>query len=187
MPSDARSTTSSFNFSVQSSHGYALEYDKLITQIRKLENFKNFLLPKALLQLSKACVAGPIVLINTHRSRCDALVLCCAGDVIHVPLPDLSLARADSLQTWLWDFLSRKSLLSRFRGDLRDEYKVEERGGRVTPRNALDILCELLAALWNDVVKPIMDVISTLALVCSCSLVLTTSNIASISVLYTAY
>lgn len=104
-------------------------------------------------------------------------MLCRAGDVVHVPLPDLSLSRAGGLQTWLWDFLSRKSLLSRFRGDLNDEPEVEDRGGRVTPRNALDILRELLAALWDEVVKPIMDVISTLALVCPRYLVSTASNI----------
>lgn len=163
--SNTRATKSSLGSNAQSSHGYALEYDKLITQIRKLEDFKSFLLPKTLSQLSKACVAGPIVLINVHHSRCDALVLCRARDVVHVPLPEFSLLHAKLLQTWLWDFLARSNLLSRWRGDLRDEYKVEERGGRVTAKEAPDILRELLAMLWAKVVKPIMDVVLTLVMV----------------------
>ena len=44
---------------------------------------------------------------------------------------------------------------------------VRERGGRVTAKEAPDILCELLAMLWAKVVKPIMDVVLTLVTVSS--------------------
>ena len=165
--SNTRATESSFGSNAQSSHGYALEYNKLLTQIHELKGFQDFMQPKKLMQLAKACASGPVVVISVHQIRCDALVLCRAGDVVHVPLPEFSLLHAKLLQTWLWDFLARSNLLSRWRGDLRDEYKVEERGGRVTAKEAPDILRELLAMLWAKVVKPIMDVVLTLVTVSS--------------------
>lgn len=118
--------------------------------------------PKKLPQLAKACASGPVVVISVHQSRCDALVLHGSGNVAHVPLPDFSFRHAKVLQTWFWDYLRRSCLLSRWRGDLRDELEAEERGGRVTAKEAPDLLRELLAKLWTEVVNPIMDVVSTL-------------------------
>ncbi|KAI0093498.1 CHAT domain-containing protein [Irpex rosettiformis] len=143
-----------------SSHGYALEYDKLISTIRELEGFEDFMQPKTLSQLAGACTSGPVVVINVHESRCDALVLCRAGDVIPVPLPELSLVRAMGIQKYLWDLLRAKRFLSRCRGDLQDE--DDERGGRVTEMEPPDMMRKILADLWNWVVKPIMDIVSTL-------------------------
>ena len=166
-PSDAQATTKlPPNPGAQSLHSYALEYEKLITQIRKLEGFERFMRPKMLPQLSNACAGGPVVIISMHKSSCNALVLSYPANVVHVPLPEFSLVRANGLRTRLWDFLSRECLLSRWRDDLRDESGVEDRGVRRTSREAPDILRKVLAALWNEVVRPIMDVVSTLIPVC---------------------
>ncbi|KAI0083206.1 CHAT domain-containing protein [Irpex rosettiformis] len=153
-------TPPSLDAQPQSSHSYALEYDKLLTRIRELEGFKDFLQPKTLSQLAGACTSGPVVVINVHESRCDALVLCRAGDVIHIPLPELSLSRAMATQKYLWDLLRAKRFLSRCRGDPQDE--GDERGGRVTEMEPPDMMRKVLADLWNWVVKPIMDVVCTL-------------------------
>ncbi|KAI0083514.1 CHAT domain-containing protein [Irpex rosettiformis] len=152
--------SSSPDIQVPSSHSYALEYDKLISTIRELEGFEDFLQPKTLLQLAGACTSGPVVVINVHRLRCDALVLCRAGDVVPVPLPELSLVRAMGIQKYLWDLLRAKRFLNRCRGDLQDE--DDERGGRVTAMDPPDMMRKILADLWNWVVKPIMDIVCTL-------------------------
>ncbi|KAI0083113.1 CHAT domain-containing protein [Irpex rosettiformis] len=156
-------TQPSLEGQAQSSHTYALEYEKLITQIRELDGFKDFLLPKTLSQLTDACVSGPVVVINVHESRSDALILHGAGNVVHVPLPDLSLFRATDVQNQLWDLLRAKRFLSRSRCEMphRDEHG-EDRGGRVTAMDPPDMMRKILADLWNWMVKPIIDVVCTL-------------------------
>ncbi|KAI0083496.1 CHAT domain-containing protein [Irpex rosettiformis] len=160
MSMETQLPSSSHDIQAPSSHGYALEYDKLISIIRGLEGFEDFLRPKTLSQLAGACASGPVVVINVHESRCDALVLCRAGDVVHIPLPELSLDRAMGIQKYLWDLLRAKRFLNRCRGDLQDE--DDERGGRVTEMEPPDMMRKILADLWNWVVKPIMDIVSTL-------------------------
>ncbi|KAI0083315.1 CHAT domain-containing protein [Irpex rosettiformis] len=158
----AHSAQPSLKGQALSSHTYALKYEKLVTQIHELDGFKDFLLPKTLSQLAGACAAGPVVVINAHKSRCDALVLYGAGDIAHVPLPDLSLLRAKFIQKLLWDTLRAKRLLNRCRGNTRDEFEHDDRGGRVTAMDPPDLMRIILAELWNRVVKPIMDVVCTL-------------------------
>ncbi|KAI0083077.1 CHAT domain-containing protein, partial [Irpex rosettiformis] len=145
-----------------SSHAYALEYDKLIAQIRELEGFKNFLRPKNLSQLIGACASGPVVVINVHESRSDALILHGGGDVICVPLPDLPLSRATEVQSQLWDLLRAKRFLNQSRGEMRDE-DSDEKGGRVTAMDPPDMMRKILADLWNWMVKPIVDIVLTLS------------------------
>ncbi|KAI0083313.1 CHAT domain-containing protein [Irpex rosettiformis] len=148
----------------QSSHTYALEYDKLITRIRDLDGFEDFLRPKNLSQFIGACTSGPVVVINVHEFRSDALVLHGAGDVVHVSLPDLSFFRATDVQSQLWDLLRAKRFLNRSRGETRDEHcDGDDRGGRVTAMDPPDMMRKILADLWNWIVKPIMDVVLTLS------------------------
>ncbi|KAI0083320.1 CHAT domain-containing protein [Irpex rosettiformis] len=160
---ESRKTQPSLEDQAQSSHTYALEYEKLITQIRELDGFEDFLLPKTLSQLTDACVSGPVVVINVHESRSDALILHGAGNVVHVPLPDLSLFRATDVQNELWDLLRAKRFLNRSRCEMphRDEHG-EDRGGRVTAMDPPDMMRKILADLWNWMVKPIVDVVCTL-------------------------
>ncbi|KAI0083205.1 CHAT domain-containing protein [Irpex rosettiformis] len=160
MPTEARLLSSSPDIQAPSSHGYALEYNKLISTIRELEGFEDFMQPKTLSQLAGACTSGPVVVINVHKSRCDALVLYCAGDVVHIPLPELSLSRAIDIPDYLWNLLRAKRFLNRCRSDMQDEN--DDRGGRVTEMEPSDMMRKILADLWNWVVKPIMDIVCTL-------------------------
>ncbi|KAI0084242.1 hypothetical protein BDY19DRAFT_548247, partial [Irpex rosettiformis] len=164
LPSSAevRRAQPSLKGQAQSSHTYALEYEKLVAQIRELDGFEDFLLPKTLSQLTDACVSGPVMVINVHESRSDALILYGVGDVVCVPLPNLSLSRATDVQSQLWDLLRAKRFLNRSRsGEMRDE-DSDERGGRVTAMDPPDMMRKILADLWNWIVKPIMDVVLTL-------------------------
>lgn len=152
------SASESLEARTRTSYSLALEFEKVIEKIRNLDGFADFLRPKRFTQLVKACATGPVVLVNVHESRCDALILYHPADVAHVPLTDFSEDIAKKLQTRLWSALKAERLLSRF----RDEYKDDEldRGGYTVgrTRNEIDPLHRILSDLWTLVVKPIIDV-----------------------------
>ncbi len=66
---------------------------ELVERIKALPGFARFLLPLPLgiAELRPAAAEGPVVAINVHASRCDALALCADG-VVPIPLPGLSAA-----------------------------------------------------------------------------------------------
>lgn len=157
------STQLSLDTQARSSHGYALEYDRLIKQIRQLEGFENFLRPRAYSELICACAVGPIVIINIHSAKCDALILHQPGRVKHVPLSSFSEVHAKKLHKDLWSILNLRRLRSRFDDSdvLQDDEDV--RGGNLPGKGAKhDPMYKILADLWNLVVKPILDVVCTL-------------------------
>ncbi|KAI0088457.1 CHAT domain-containing protein [Irpex rosettiformis] len=140
----------SLKVEVQSSHNYALEFENLVARIREIDGFENFLRPKTLAQLADACSSGPVVVLNVHALRCDALILCHPGEVKHVPLPSFTYNRATELHSDLWSVLKAR--------------KLRDRGQNLpgSGRSKNDPMFQVLGDLWKLVVKPIMDVISTL-------------------------
>lgn len=148
----------------RSPHSYAAEYQKLLTHIRTLQGFESFLKPKTFPQLASACLAGPVVVINTYRSRCDALVLHHSDDrssVKHIPLPALSHRHATQLRKDLWAVLTTRGLRGRFRDG---QHKTsEDRGARLPGKGMRrDPMFKMLADLWLMVVRPIVDFVRTL-------------------------
>ncbi|KAL5634393.1 hypothetical protein ACGC1H_002452 [Rhizoctonia solani] len=123
----------------------AKEYQEVLAQARKLPGFEDFLQPMKAQSLARAARHGPIVVINCHTDRCDALVIL-AGDhtVHHIPLPNFSGEKA---------LEARQSLESSLRcKGIRDRgVKVREQPGHK------DNMADVLAVLWHDVVKPILD------------------------------
>ncbi|KAE9391588.1 hypothetical protein BT96DRAFT_1060241, partial [Gymnopus androsaceus JB14] len=63
----------------QKHHRMAIRYEELIQHIRNLDGFASFLKPKKLSELGSAAAQGPIIIVNVHESRCDALVLSHSG------------------------------------------------------------------------------------------------------------
>lgn len=60
---------------------------------------------------------GPVVFINVAKSRCDALVIHPNGEMLSIPLPELSMERAKQLRAlWLTE-------LTRYRDRIRDSSK----------------------------------------------------------------
>lgn len=141
----------------QSSHSYAAQFQKLIEQIRELDDFHDFLCPTKLSHLAPACISGPVVIINADESRCDALVLSGSGDITHVPLHGLKYEHAVKLQTQLKECLRANHVLNRFREIFQNREK--DRAGRTSRKGADDQMIEILADLWRLVVKPILDVV----------------------------
>ncbi|CUA77661.1 Toll-like receptor 8 [Rhizoctonia solani] len=78
------------DWNIQRLHQVANQYEKLLDQVRQTPGFENFLRPKKASELVKAAQSGPVVVINVHKSRCDALIMFPnETDIVHVPLPNL--------------------------------------------------------------------------------------------------
>jgi tetratricopeptide (TPR) repeat protein len=50
------------------------EWDELVSKVRSLAGFEDFLLPKKIKDFSEVASEGPIVMVNISQYRCDALV-----------------------------------------------------------------------------------------------------------------
>jgi tetratricopeptide (TPR) repeat protein len=143
----------------KSHHGHAIEYNRLIEQIRNLDGFESFLCPKPFSELVPASASGHVVIINVHESRCDALILLPAGEIAHVPLPQFSYHTATSFFRQLTQVLGQNHLLSRLRENITDDLDRAVKPPKST-RNWREVLREILADLWKLVVKPIVDTIT---------------------------
>lgn len=83
-------------------------------QVRR--RLPGFPAPPAPTELTAQAADGPIIMINTSRHRCDALVLVPTG-VRVVPLPAV---RLDDIHTRVADFLGALGSSRRLRGDIED-------------------------------------------------------------------
>ena len=123
----------------------AKQWDELIEKVRAVRGFEDFLRPKKLQELRNAARLGPIVVLNIHKSRSDALVITVnSDDIIHIPLERFSYDRAQHLQSSLNQLLL--------------DANVRMRGVRVFSVEDTGLGFEtILSELWTDVVKPVLD------------------------------
>ncbi|VDC07772.1 unnamed protein product [Peniophora sp. CBMAI 1063] len=131
--------------------GLAIEHGKLLSNIRKLEGFQDFMLPKKLPSLlpSSMRFGGPVVFINTDRVRCDALILLADGTVKVVALPDLSSDKATDLRSQWASYLDLHD--ARERGTLRDTPRTDHHAEKaISPRH-------ILGRIWGWIVRPILE------------------------------
>ncbi|KAJ6484105.1 CHAT domain-containing protein [Mycena sanguinolenta] len=124
-------------------HQSAHHRQELLKQIRGLEGFSQFLLPRTISELSQAAQRGPVAILNVSNSRCDALILIPGLDdeVMHIPLTDFTLEDAGSLAQGLGQLVHR----GRLQG-LRE--------GQIDPEDALE---QHLSKLWLGLVKPVLE------------------------------
>ena len=126
----------------------AERWETLLTQVRDVPGFEDFLRPKTLAQLLKAAQFGPVVYINVHKSRCDALILTPGhNEVILVPLERLSHDRALKLRDSL-----RSSLLA---GNIR--MRETRASSAVVLPGASSGFVGILFKLWEMIAKPVLD------------------------------
>ncbi|KAJ7500920.1 TPR-like protein [Mycena galericulata] len=141
------SSTQALN--AQRSHDQALERNTLLEDIRRLEGFARFLLPKALSELSKAAQGGPVVILNLSDDRCDALVLSPgAPDVVHVFLPDFTPMHAENLSQSLHGLVHNCG---------RNERLMGQREGNSDPEEEFSLI---LSELWIRLVKPVLNALN---------------------------
>ncbi|EUC56537.1 aromatic di-alanine and TPR containing protein [Rhizoctonia solani AG-3 Rhs1AP] len=123
----------------------ASEYHSLLAQIRQLPGFENFLQPMKANELMRAVRSGPVVLINCHKHRCDALFIRPGyKEVTHLPLPDFTEDKARQAHFELVSSLKQVGL--------------RQRGVRILPQPGYeDGIGGVLRVLWSAVVKPVLD------------------------------
>ncbi|KAJ7474977.1 TPR-like protein [Mycena latifolia] len=128
-------------------HDNAVQRDKLLQQIRGLAGFEQFLLPKPIAALSPAAKIGPVVLLNTSSYQSDALILIpgVGDEVMHVPLPEFTLAEAQDLTKALGSLVSGAARGDRLHACREDELPPDGEFSRI------------LSALWMKIVKPVLD------------------------------
>ncbi|KAJ1299860.1 hypothetical protein OPQ81_002654 [Rhizoctonia solani] len=123
----------------------AREYENLIAQARTLPGFQDFLQPIKANDLVRAARYGPVVIINCHDDRCNALAITPVGNhVQHIALPNFTGKNAQS---------TRQQMEQSVRNSRMTERTIER-------RPVLEDRVEfetVLAVLWYDVVKPVLD------------------------------
>ncbi|CAE6524797.1 unnamed protein product [Rhizoctonia solani] len=117
------------------------EYYEIISQVRELAGFKDFLQPKRASELIGAARQGPVVIVNCHNSSCDALIIKPGiKDIISIPLKGYTFAKAQSAY-----LVMKGSLVTR---DMR------ERGFQSIQSQGCE---DVLASLWKNVVELILS------------------------------
>ncbi|CUA74554.1 Tetratricopeptide repeat protein 28 [Rhizoctonia solani] len=145
-------SASSATSTKQSSHGdldLQDRYQQVLDEIRRMKGFANFMRPKPIEDLVKAAHNGPAVVINIHKSRCDALVVhpfkgkAGASGVQHIPLPELSPDRVIKMRDAIDQSLEK---ISSARGSTKE--KQQSQGTKQLEAE--------LRNLWYWVVEPIL-------------------------------
>jgi tetratricopeptide (TPR) repeat protein len=140
--------------------GLARDFESLLAEIRALHGFEAFLLPRKLSQLASAVSSldGPVIVINMHHSRCDALVLSPREALRHVALPGLSVKLAKRMHSLL------HRTLAVGRGSRQSKVEHELNRAINVPGTGLTFN-KILSSLWRFVVQPILepieDIVST--------------------------
>ncbi|KAJ7851751.1 CHAT domain-containing protein [Mycena leptocephala] len=134
----------------QKSHAFALDRDRLLQRIRGLAGFERFLLPNPISELSQAVKMGPVAIVNISEYRCDALILLpgLADEVIHVPLPDFTIHKAQALAKVLASIVGTPGRNDRLHGS---------REGDMAPD---DIISYILSELWVKIVRPVLNALA---------------------------
>ncbi|TFK18595.1 hypothetical protein FA15DRAFT_249782 [Coprinopsis marcescibilis] len=138
----------------------ANEWEDLLTTVRSIPGFENFLQPQPFSSLSAHLPdSGYVVVINVHEDRCDAIALASKLDSpIHIPLSHLTLARGDEFRRNLTSHLNTVGM--RARGSAApdvDEDQKRKPVRRPYAPGGRGVIAEILAGMWNDIVKPIFE------------------------------
>ena len=124
----------------------AEEWERLVERAQAIPGLEDFLQLKKLVQLYSAANADPVVVINVHQQRCDALVLMPGlNEVKHIPLDSFCYEKGQKLQQSLNQLLSSAGVRVR---DMWGSVMANFEGGGFQP---------ILAILWTCVVKPVLE------------------------------
>ena len=127
----------------------AKEWDQLLTKVRAIPTFEDFLRPVSCSTLLKHLLdSGPVVVINIHKDRSDALALLSgAKKPIHIALHEFSYKKADKLHQDLKGHLFNSGAC--MHGSEPDTHGLDYKSPAV--------IKDILAQLWTFVVKPILN------------------------------
>ncbi|KAG8732437.1 hypothetical protein FRC11_013657 [Ceratobasidium sp. 423] len=124
-------------------------YQQVLGKIRRLPGFANFMRPKLVEDLIKAARNGPVVVINVHESRCDALIVHPIQrntGIQHIPLPALS---PDGI-------IKMRNTIEQSLGDI-ENIRIESGNQLEAIEPIMMTLENQLKNLWDWVVNPILE------------------------------
>ena len=132
----------------------AQEWTELLTKIRNIPKFEDFLQPPSCSNLLKNLPdSGPVVAINVHEDSCDALVLSSdLNEPLHIPLNKFSSVKATHLRNQLNAHLQDANV--RMRDCELDDIRAIRAVGK---NDGGGVIKHILHQLWSLVVKPILD------------------------------
>lgn len=135
---------------VQSHVELAKEWKGILSEIRLLPGFEDFLQPpKVSSILAGLPHDGPVVIFNVEENRCDALALLSGTkSTLHIPLPNFSQEMAVKLSKDLHLYLNENHI--RMRDADRSTIPILKRGHEAG-------IHKILRVLWTCVIKPILD------------------------------
>ncbi|CAE7173235.1 unnamed protein product [Rhizoctonia solani] len=129
----------------------AEEYASLLSRIRELHGFENFMRPKKLSDFHAVSWRGPVVVVNCHKNQCDALILIPHHtEVIHLALPMLSDQKARQMRSDIEAALFKSGIRER-------SFRRFDPMTRTTGRT--DYFETTLAALWTGLARPVLDLL----------------------------
>ncbi|MEW1828073.1 CHAT domain-containing protein [Streptomyces sp. NPDC088196] len=123
---------------IREQHAVAEQWQWLLTRIRGLDGFEDFLLPPSAERMQREAQEGPIVLVNIDRLRSDALVVTTKGIEL-VPL-DVTEGR---LAHTARQFLAAVS--------------VGVDATRAQRKAAAETVFDTLEWLWDTIAEPVLD------------------------------
>jgi hypothetical protein len=142
------------------------QWDDLVDKVRLLPSFKTFLKPLECSELVQSLPRqGPIVVINVHNTRCDAIALVDRlGEPLHISLPDFSWEKAKKYSGELRKELQDRGLGRRGDSEVSQDEEAErklgsfgKKGVSKEKREESRIVRRILRCLWTELVKPILD------------------------------
>ncbi|KAF8594672.1 hypothetical protein BDV93DRAFT_579223 [Ceratobasidium sp. AG-I] len=126
-------------------HRLASQWSDLISQARSLPGFERFMRVATTAELMRSAHSGAVVIINVDKIRCDALVILPHSEsVVHVPLRVCLHDKAQQARSQLADLMHR---------GVSGETDLTQMDGTFET---------ILAMLWTDVVKPVLDAVGYL-------------------------
>jgi hypothetical protein len=63
-----------------------LQWNDVVSRIRMLPDFSQFLLPPLFSDLQKAAAEGPVIIVNASQYSCDALIVLRDQNPVHIPI-----------------------------------------------------------------------------------------------------
>ncbi|QRV96039.1 CHAT domain protein [Ceratobasidium sp. AG-Ba] len=125
----------------------AIDRERIINEIRSTDGLQMFLSPMSFLSFVSSPRLGDIVVINMHRSRCDAIVLPLnAMSPVHVPLPAFSYDKAIYARNLLLESSSAT--------DITEHAERHPVFHRVKRMGQLSLV---LQSLWTGIVSPLLN------------------------------
>ena len=122
----------------------AREFDSLLARVRALSGFEHFLLPEPFSQLGTAAADGPVVIVNTSRHGCHALVIEPTGMQV-LDLPEL-------IHSHVIDQTRRHRQAVASSASPRSPRDIKG-----SPHSNDDTVLDILRWLWDTVAQPVLS------------------------------